>query len=94
LPANLNISALLEVVLCLALITSLHEMQVGNFMALQNPVCDSTGDQASRVDTKHGFQVAAMLYHLQTNMTTVKLRISRAPVNTLCSVAKQSLCHA
>jgi len=77
------------------MITSLHEMHVGNVVVLQNTVCGSTGDQACRVDTKHGFQVAAiLLYQLQTKMTTVKLRISRPPVSTLCSVAKLSLCHA
>ena len=69
-------------------------MHVGNFVVLQNPVCGSTGDRACLADTKHGFQVAAMLlYQLQTKMTTVKLLISRAPVSTLCSVAKLSLCH-
>jgi hypothetical protein len=71
-------------------------MLVGNAVVLQNPVCGSTGNQACRVDIKHGFQVAAMLlYQLQKKkMTTVKLRISGAPFSTLCSVAKLSLCHA
>jgi len=94
-PANLTTSAALEIALCLTPITSLHEIHVGNFVVLQNPVCGSTGDQVCRVDTKHGFQVASMmLYKLQTQMTAVKVRISRAPVSTLCSVAKLSLCHA
>jgi len=95
LPENLNASAVYESVLFLTLITSLHEMRVGIFVVLQNPVCGSTGDQPCLVDTKQGFRVAAMLlYQLQTKMTPVKLRISRAPVSTLCSVAKLLLCHA
>lgn len=49
-----------ETVLCLNLITCLHEMHVDNVVVSQNPVCSNVGDQACRVDTRHRFHVAAV----------------------------------